>query len=248
MTATPSIVSLKNVHLAFEQKVILDDLNLDLAKGEILSILGASGSGKSTLLKVILGTVHPLKGDVCLFGKNFAKIKMAEKERIRKTIGMAFQQGALFDFMTVRENILFAIQNMTNMSQEEAEKHIDTLLKQVNLPDVGDRLPSHLSGGMKRRVGIARAIATNPQLFLFDEPAAGLDPVTTTLIIEMIKKLVAHLKATLICVTSNVDAAFRFSDEVAILHDGKIIGKGIKEELLALKNDWLTEFLTVRDI
>src|SRR5690606_11022221 len=137
----------------------------------------------------------------------------------RKKIGMAFQQGALFDFMTVRENILFAIRNMTNLTEEEAEKRTKDLLGQVNLPDVLDRIPSELSGGMKRRVGIVRAVATNPELFLFDEPAAGLDPVTTTLVIEMIKKMVANLKATMVCVTSNVEAAFRFSNEVAILHD-----------------------------
>lgn len=248
MTDLPNVVSLKNVSVTFDKKVILDDLNLDLTKGEILSVLGASGSGKSTLLKIILGTLQPEKGHVYLFEKNFATIRQREKERLRKSMGMAFQQGALFDFMTVRENILFAIKNMTKMTEEEAEKHTNTLLAQVNLPDVGDRIPAELSGGMKRRVGIARAIATNPKLFLFDEPAAGLDPVTTTLVIEMIKKLVSNLKATMICVTSNVDAAFRFSQEVAILHDGKIIGKGVKEELLALKNDWLTKFLTIRDV
>lgn len=248
MNSEPNIVSLKNVDFSINGKSILRDLNLDLYKGEILSILGSSGSGKSTLLKIILGTIQPNKGQILLFGKNFSKIPQNEKETIRKKIGMAFQQGALFDFMTVRENILFAIRNMTNLTEEEAEKRTKDLLGQVNLPNVLNQIPSELSGGMKRRVAIVRAVATNPELFLFDEPAAGLDPVTTTLVIEMIKKMVANLKATMVCVTSNVEAAFRFSDEVAILHDGKIIGKGNREQLLALNNEWLTNFLTIREV
>jgi len=248
MTDLPSIVSLKNIDISFGKKVILDDLSLNLVKGEILSILGASGSGKSTLIKVLLGLLPPDRGTVSLFGKNFSRLSLKEKAGIRKTIGISFQQGALFDFLTVGENLMFAIKNMTNLSDEEAKTHTKDLLRQVNLPDVSECIPAELSGGMRRRVGIARAIATNPQLFLFDEPAAGLDPVTTTLVIEMIKKLVENLNSTMVCVTSNVDAAFRFSSEVAILHNEKIIGKGTREELLALKNDWLTEFLTVRNI
>lgn len=247
MDSKSSIVSLKGVDFTINKKIILKDLSLDLQKGEILSILGASGSGKSTLLKTILGTLRPNCGQIVLFGKDLSKIKSNEKEAIRKNIGMAFQQGALFDFMTVRENILFAIQNMTKLTSEEAEKRTIALLKQVNLPqDVLNQIPSELSGGMKRRVGIVRAVVSDPQLFLLDEPAAGLDPVTSTVVIEMIKKMLVHLKATMVCVTSNVDVAFRFSNEVAILHDGKIIGKGNREELLALNNEWLTKFLTIR--
>lgn len=249
MDSESNVVSLKNVSFTINKNVILQDLSLDLKKGEILSILGASGSGKSTLLKIILGTLHPNNGDIFLFGKNLKRIKSKEKEALRKQIGMAFQQGALFDFMTVRENILFAIQNMTTLSLDDAEKRAQALLKQVNLSaEVYDQIPSELSGGMKRRVSIVRAVATDPQLLLLDEPAAGLDPVTSTVVIEMIKRMVTNSKATMVCVTSNVDAAFRFSDEVAILHDGKIIGKGLRNELLELKNEWLTKFLTVRDL
>lgn len=231
-----------------ENKPVLKNLNLDLNKGESITILGSGGSGKSTLLKVGIGIIKPQSGRITLFGKDVASLKEQEYRTLLKKIGMAFQQGALFDFMTVRENILFAMENMTSFSREEQEDRVHNFLKQVNLPDVADKMPRELSGGMRRRVGIVRAMVTNPEIALLDEPTAGLDPVTTTIVIDMIHRIGRSVNATMVCVTTSVDVAFRFADKVALLKDGNIIGKGTKEELLSLNDEWITNFLTVRKV
>lgn len=245
----PKIISLKNVSVSFEsQEPVLQNLDLSLNKGETVAILGLGGSGKSTLLKMILGIIPPTHGIIEINGRNVSQIKNTERDMLRKKIGIAFQQGALFDFMTVRENILFAMENMTNFSKEEQEKRVKSFLAQVNLADVEDKIPSELSGGMRRRVGIVRAMVTNPELALLDEPTAGLDPVTTSIVIEMIHKIGKKINATMVCVTSSVDVAFRFAEKVAILKDGKIIGLGTKDELLSLGDAWISNVLTLRNL
>jgi phospholipid/cholesterol/gamma-HCH transport system ATP-binding protein len=246
---TSKMISLHEICMSFvENKPVLKNLNLDLNKGESITILGSGGSGKSTLLKVGIGIIKPQSGRITLFGKDVASLKEQEYRTLLKKIGMAFQQGALFDFMTVRENILFAMENMTSFSKEEQEDRVQSFLKQVNLPDVADKMPRELSGGMRRRVGIVRAMVTNPEIALLDEPTAGLDPVTTTIVIDMIHRIGRSVNATMVCVTTSVDVAFRFADKVALLKDGNIIGKGTKEELLGLNDEWITNFLTVRKV
>jgi phospholipid/cholesterol/gamma-HCH transport system ATP-binding protein len=160
---------------------------------------------------------------------------------------MAFQQGALFDFMTVRENILFAMENMTEYPRLEMEERVANMLEAVYLPSAGHKLPSELSGGMRRRVGIVRALVTDPKLALLDEPTAGLDPVTSTVVIDMIHKLGARTGSALVCVTSSVEVAFTFSSDVAILKDGVILGRGTWDDLHALGDPWVSNFLDVRD-
>lgn len=244
-----NIVTLRNVIVSFDKKKnVLENLNLTISEGEVVSILGPGGCGKSTLLKLLLGIVPLSSGLIEIYGQNIAKLKPAEFDPLRRKIGIAFQQGALFDFMTVRENILFAMENMTHFSKEEQEKRVKNYLRQVNLPDVEDKLPSELSGGMRRRVGIVRAMVTNPSLALLDEPTAGLDPVTTSIVIDMIHKIAKDVKATMVCVTSSVDVAFRFAQKVAILKDGKIVGMGTKEELIRLNDDWINRFLTLHSV
>jgi phospholipid/cholesterol/gamma-HCH transport system ATP-binding protein len=241
------IVSLKDVSVSFvKDKPVLQNLNLSIQAGEVISILGPGGCGKSTLLKVILGIIHPNYGKIELYGQDVATLSAEEQMKFRKKIGIAFQQGALFDFMTVRENILFAMENMTNFSLEEREYRVKHFLNQVNLPDVEDKIPSELSGGMRRRVGIVRAMVTNPDLALLDEPTAGLDPVTTSIVIDMIHSIGKKINATMVCVTSSVEVAFRFSSKVGILRDGAIVGVGTREELLQLNDEWMTRFLTLR--
>ncbi len=243
------IVSLKDVSVSFsEGNPVLKNLSLSLNKGESVSILGPGGCGKSTLLKLILGIVHPhsSSGEVEIFQQNIGSLKPLEQENVRRKIGIAFQQGALFDFMNVRENILFAMENMTTFTKEEREKRVKIFLAQVNLPDVEEKLPSELSGGMRRRVGIVRAMVTNPELALLDEPTAGLDPVTTSIVIDMIHKIGKKINATMVCVTSSVEVAFRFAEKVAILREGRIVGLGTQEELLNLEDPWITHFLTLR--
>jgi phospholipid/cholesterol/gamma-HCH transport system ATP-binding protein len=241
------IVSLSDVSISFiKGRPILKNLNLELNTGESVSILGPGGCGKSTLLKMITGIISPTSGQIEVFGQNISKMQTENQLHVRKKIGIAFQQGALFDFMTVRENILFAMENMTNFSVQEQEFRVKNFLEQVNLFNVEDKIPSELSGGMRRRVGIVRAMVTNPELALLDEPTAGLDPVTTSIVIDMIHKIGEKINATMVCVTSSVEVAFRFAQKVAILKDGKIIGLGSYDELLNMGDDWISNFLTLR--
>lgn len=242
-----NIVSLHEIRHSFLQdKPVLQELNLEIKKGESLTILGPGGSGKSTLLKVILGIIKPQSGTVNVLGKTINTLKDNEHSKLFKRMGMAFQQGALFDFMTVRENILFAMENMTDFKKDEREERVKSFLEQVLLGHAADKIPSELSGGMRRRVGFIRALVTNPELALLDEPTAGLDPVTTTIVIDMIHKIGNNIGTTMISVTSNIDVAFRFAPNVAVLKDGKIIGKGTKEQLLDMNDPWITNFLTIR--
>lgn len=243
------MISLHEISMSFlENKPVLKNLNLDLHRGETISILGSGGSGKSSLIKVGVGLIKPQSGKITLFGKDVSTLTEREHAALLRKVGIAFQQGALFDFMTVRENILFAMENMCSFSEKEQEKRVFDFLAQVNLPDVSDKMPRELSGGMRRRVGIVRAMVTNPELALLDEPTAGLDPVTTTIVIDMIHRIGKAVNATMVCVTSSVEVAFRFANKAAILKDGNIIGKGTKEELLAMNDPWVNHFLTVRKV
>jgi phospholipid/cholesterol/gamma-HCH transport system ATP-binding protein len=242
-----NIVSLHDIHVSFlKNKPVLQNLKLEIKKGESLTILGPGGSGKSTLLKVILGIIKPQSGFVNVLGKEVNLLKHDERSTFFKKMGMAFQQGALFDFMTVRENLLFAMENMTDFDKKEREEKVTSFLEQVLLGHAAHKIPSELSGGMRRRVGFIRALVTNPELALLDEPTAGLDPVTTTVVIDMIHKIGNSIGTTMVSVTSNIDVAFRFAPKVAILRDGNIIGKGTKQELLDLNDPWISNFLTIR--
>lgn len=241
-----NIVELKGISKSFGKNDLLKSIDISLREGEYLSILGPGGSGKSTLLKIIVGIVQPDDGLVQILGETLNKVDFKHKRKLLSRIGVAFQQGALFDFLTVHENILFAMENMTEFSLIEMEERVSKMLEAVNLPRAAFKLPSELSGGMRRRVGICRALCTDPELALLDEPTAGLDPVTSTIVIELIHRLAEQSKSSLVCMTSNVEVAFRFSKRVAILKDGVIIGTGTWEELHALNDPWVTKFLDVR--
>ncbi|MFZ9519713.1 MAG: ABC transporter ATP-binding protein [Silvanigrellaceae bacterium] len=240
------ILEVVNFHKAFDGHDVLKGVDLKMRRGEHLSILGAGGSGKSTLLKGMLGLIPPDRGSVCLFGQHLADLGRQERNELLKRVGMAFQLGALFDFMTVRENILFAMENMTELSAYEMEERVHRMLASVNLPAAARKLPSELSGGMRRRVGIVRALSSSPDLALLDEPTAGLDPVTSAVVIDMIHKLAAEIGSSLLCVTSSVEVAFTFARQVAILNEGRLVAKGTWEELHNLNDPWITHFLDVR--
>jgi phospholipid/cholesterol/gamma-HCH transport system ATP-binding protein len=243
---TGTIVDVANFRKSFDGRAVLAGVDLQVGQGECLAILGPGGCGKSTLLKALLGLVQPDEGCVRLFGLELSTLARQERNELLTRVGMAFQLGALFDFMTVRENILFAMENMTKLSAYEMEERVHRLLASVNLPTAARKLPSELSGGMRRRVGIVRALATSPELALLDEPTAGLDPVTSAVVIEMIHKIAAEVGSTLVCVTSSVEVAFTFSECVAIMHDGRIVAKGTWEQLHQLHDPWITHFLDVR--
>lgn len=245
-SAQSFIVRVRHVGKAFAEKPVLRDISFDLNKGERLAILGPGGSGKSTLLKTMLGIISPDSGSVEILGKDVFSCSTTERLELLRSIGMAFQQGALFDFMNVRENILFAMENMTDLTPDAMEERLTRMLAAVNLPHAALKLPSELSGGMRRRVGIVRAMATHPQIALLDEPTAGLDPVTSTVVIDMIHALAEQTESSLICVTSSVEVAFTFSKRVALLRDGELIADGDWRQLHQLDNPWITHFLDVR--
>lgn len=241
-----TIVEVVNFHKSYGERRVLSGVDLRMVRGEHLSILGAGGSGKTTLLKGMLGLIPPDRGTVSLFGHDLASLGRRERNELLKRVGMAFQLGALFDFMTVRENILFAMENMTQLSDFEMEERVFSMLESVNLPAAARKLPSELSGGMRRRVGIVRALSTSPDLALLDEPTAGLDPVTSAVVIDMIHKLAAQVGSSLLCVTSSVEVAFTFARRVAILNEGRLVAKGTWAELHELNDPWINHFLDVR--
>jgi phospholipid/cholesterol/gamma-HCH transport system ATP-binding protein len=241
------LIRFNKVSKHYENENVLDQVSFEIKSGERLSLIGPGGCGKTTMLKILLGLEIPESGDAYLFDTNMSLAEDTEKEHTLRRVGMAFQQGGLFDFMNVRENIFFAMEHMTSMTQDEMDKKLMRLLAGVKLPHIAPMFPHELSGGMKRRVGIVRALCTDPEIAIFDEPTAGLDPVTSTIILNMIKELSGvNENTTLLVATSNVEIAIRFADRLLILRDGKIEADGHWRELLLHGSDWVKHFLSVR--
>ncbi len=241
------MISFANIKKNFGRETVLKGVSFRVEDGERLSLTGPGGCGKTTLLKILLGLLPPDEGEAELLHKNLFTISTDEKTELLKRVGMAFQQGGLFDFMTVRENIMFAMENMTNFTPEEMDARIKILMAAVKLPQTEHMYPHELSGGMQKRVGIARALATNPRVALFDEPTAGLDPVTSSIILNMIMELASeHKDASLIVSTSNVEIAIRFAERVIILCEGQIVADGPWRKLLLEGSEWVQNFLGIR--
>lgn len=243
------MISLESVTKSFKENAILKDISFSIQAGERVSLVGPGGCGKTTVLKILLGLLESDQGNVHLMGRAIRELKGRERIEVMKKVGMAFQQGGLFDFMTVQENLTFAMKHMTQMSQEEMVKKSQYLLDQVKLSRTENQYPHELSGGMKRRVGIARALGTDPKVAIFDEPTSGLDPVTSTIILNMILDLAgAERKTALLVATSNVEIAVRFAERVIVIHEGKIVADGPWRELLVHGSPWVKNFLGVRFI
>lgn len=242
----PSI-SLRNVSKAFDDQVLLDNVSVDIYPGELVSLIGPGGCGKTTLLKLVLGILEPDEGTITLRGLRMNAQNENKKIDILRRVGMAFQQGALFDYMTVRENLEFAMENMTRIQKDEMLEKIKYLLDFVKLGRTLEMFPYELSGGMKRRVGIARALCTDPEVAIFDEPTSGLDPVTSTIIINMIHELVPNSEgATSLVATSQVEVAIRFASRILVLNEGKIVSDGDWKDILVNGPEWVRHFLQVR--
>ena len=244
------MIKMAGVAKSFDSQRLLNSISFQVERGERVSVVGPGGCGKTTIFKLLLGILSPDEGQVELFGSFPAALAPQERERIMRQVGVAFQQGALFDFMTVGENLAFAMEYMTSMSTSEIDTRIDELLSRVKLHRTRDLVPSELSGGMRRRVGIARALATRPTLAFFDEPTAGLDPVTSTLILNMILELgqEAGQQRTLIVATSNVEIAVRFAPRIIVVNNGAVVADGPWRELLVNSDPWVQHFLGVRFI
>jgi phospholipid/cholesterol/gamma-HCH transport system ATP-binding protein len=239
------MIELRNIHKRFGQQVVLDGVDFNVKEGETVALLGPSGTGKSVLLKHIIGLIRPDSGTVIVDEREVGKLRRKELAQMRSHIGYVFQNGALFDSMDVFENVRLGITDEDKYRDETYSRgRVTECLKLVNLaPETMTKYPAQLSGGMRKRVGIARAIAGQPKYLLYDEPTSGLDPVNADVIDSLVKRLDNELGVTSVMVTHDVRGAFRVADRLALLTRGRIVQQGTQEEFLASKNPEVQEFL-----
>lgn len=237
-------IKLIGVKKHFGSKKVLDGVDLDIYTGESLVIIGGSGTGKSVTLKCILGLLNPDKGHIEIDGQQVDLLPHKEQENLRRQIGMLFQSGALFDSLNVWENVAFSLLQNQKMNREKARQIAIEKLAQVGLNEtVADVYPADLSGGMKKRVGLARAIATNPAVIFFDEPTTGLDPIMSDVINDLIVSTVKQLGATALTITHDMNSARKIADRIAMLYEGKIIWVGTVKELDKTTNPYVRQFV-----
>jgi len=241
---SPSVpkIRLEQVSKAFAGKVVLDRLDLEIAAGDSVVVLGGSGTGKSVLLKHMIGLLKPDSGRVTVDGVELAKLDEREITAFRRRFGMSFQEGALFDSMTVWENVAFPLKR-AGRARAEIQSRVAECLEMVHLDGAERKMPAELSGGMRRRVGFARAIALEPEILLFDEPTTGLDPVIKAVIDELILELQGNLHTTAVTITHDLDSAFRIADRIALLFRGKIVAYAPPAEFRALEDARVQQFI-----
>ena len=242
--ASNKIIELEHVYLGFERP-ILEDVSFQALSGETIVVAGESGTGKSTILKLLLRLLTPDRGEVYIDGDEITQLSFADALQVRQKMGMVFQGAALFDSLTVYENIAYPLREHTQLEEDEIEARVREKLNFVDLdPDrVMEQMPSDLSGGMRKRVGIARGMANNAKIMLYDEPTSGLDPLTTGTITHLIIKLQRELGVTSIVVTHDIRSAFRMASRIAVLHDRKISFFGTPEEMSGRDDKYLRDFL-----
>ncbi len=226
-----ALIELRHLHKAFGPTVVLDDVSLSIPAGQSIVIIGASGTGKSVLLKHIVGLLKPDSGDVLFDGLHVNQMHNEELMEVRQRFGFLFQMGALFDSLTVTENVAFPLREHTRKKASEIERIVADKLRMVGLPDIGERMPGQLSGGQRKRVALARAIALNPQVILYDEPTTGLDPVRSDVINQLIIKLQRELNVTSVTVTHDMQSAYKIGNRIVMLSQGKLIADSTPEEL-----------------
>jgi phospholipid/cholesterol/gamma-HCH transport system ATP-binding protein len=237
------IISIKNLWKAFGKNKVLKGINLTVNKGEGLVILGRSGSGKSVAIKCLVGLVEADKGEIKVFGTDITKLKNNALNPIRMRIGFMFQNGALYDSMSVRQNLAFTLKHHTrNLSDEEIEKQIIEALDNVGLKEAIDKMPAELSGGMRKRIGLARTLIIKPEIILYDEPTSGLDTITSREISELILSVQKKYKTTSIIITHDMDCAKKTGNRIMILKDGIIYAEGTYDELEKSTDEWVRSF------
>lgn len=237
------VIIIRNLHKSFGDQTVLNGVNLEVAHGKTLMILGRSGVGKSILLKLIIGLQQPDSGSIQIDGKEIVGLSLDKMNEIRRGIGFLFQNAALYDSLTVAENVAFPILRHTDMSVAERNECVQELLSRVGMEKAGEKMPAEISGGMKKRVGLARALALNPEIMLSDEPTAGLDPITAGEINDLIRELKQERKMSSIVVTHDMHSAKTVSDSVALLDKGDVVIQGTFESLEASNDPFVSEFL-----
>ncbi|HOH27746.1 MAG TPA: ABC transporter ATP-binding protein [Syntrophorhabdus sp.] len=232
-----------NLHKSFGTQKVLNGINLEIEKGETTVIIGKSGGGKSVLLKHLIGLIKPDEGEIWIHGVDITRLREKDLNEIRMSFGMLFQEAALFDSMDVFDNVAFPLREHTKKSEKEIEIIVEDKLKQVGLLRFKDKMPAELSGGMRKRVGLARALALDPETILFDEPTSALDPIISLTILDLIKETQTRLHKTYVVISHDILGMFRIADKVALLSDGKIIEQGTPGEIRKSRNEAAMEFL-----
>ena len=238
------MIEIINLSKSFNSKKVLDNLNLIINSGEVIVIIGRSGCGKSVLLKHIIGLTKPDLGQVIIDGNEITRLEENEMDKLRLSFGMLFQGAALFDSMTVSENVGFTLREHTDVPEKEIKAKVAGSLELVGLKGIEKLMPSELSGGMKKRVGLARAICNNPKIILYDEPTTGLDPIMADAINDLIIDLNSKLNVTSIVVTHDMVSAYKIADRIAMLYRGRIIAAGTPDEIKNTKDPIVKQFIT----
>ena len=241
------MIKLINVCKEFNGRQVLNNINLEVQSGETMAIIGGSGSGKSTLLKLMIGLIHPTSGKILIDGQDIAAMNDDELDEVRLKMGMVFQYSALFDSMSVGENVAFGLRERMDYSEERIQAIVKEKLELVGLPGREDFMPGELSGGMKKRVSLARAIAVNPDIIFYDEPSSGLDPIMSGKIDELIIETQRKLKVTSLVVTHDMVSACTISDRIAMIYEGKMIAVDTPEAIMNSTDPRIKNFVHYRD-
>jgi phospholipid/cholesterol/gamma-HCH transport system ATP-binding protein len=237
------MIQVVDVHRSFGRQQVLKGVNLRVPQGEILAVIGRSGSGKSVMLRLLIGLLRPNRGQVIIEDTDITQLSGRRLDRVREHFGMLFQGGALFDSMTVFENVAFPLREKTKLSEAEITEQVQKMLESVGLGEMGYKFPAELSGGMKKRTALARALVTNPSIILFDEPTTGLDPILVHAIHQLIKDTHSAFGYTAVIVSHEIPEVFDIATRVAVLHEGKIIEEGTPEVILKSPNPVIQQFI-----
>ena len=243
MMPNERVIEVRDLVVKYDDRIILDRINIDIRRGEVLVLLGGSGSGKSTLLRHVIGLEKPLSGNIVVKGVDIVRCSEAELNQVRQSIGVSFQNAALFGSMTVSDNVAFPLLERTRLVDSTIDEVVLLKLSQVGLLHFGSFYPSELSGGMLKRASVARATALDPEILLFDEPSAGLDPIAAAGIDELVLYLKNALQMTVLVVTHELQSALKIADRLAFLKDKKLVAIGPKDSIAQSSDPWVRQFL-----
>ncbi len=246
MDSARVIIKAEDLHKSFDDLHVLRGVSFEIFEGETFTVMGRSGVGKSVLLKILIGLLKPDRGRIYYYGKDITNAPPQRWKEIRRNFAVVFQHSALFDSMTVEENVAFGLRRMYRLPEEEIKKRVNECLSLVGLPGINDKMPAELSGGMKKRVALARAIALRPKIIFYDEPTTGLDPVMADVISNLIIKMQKELSVTSFIITHDLKMAYKVSNRIAMLYEGRIIEMGTPEQIRSSTNPVVRQFIEGR--